>query len=88
MQVSADGTAVVKDITWTDWGSTTAHGTGTLYTSNCNPSCAEGTYTGYPASITVSGITSYGQGTSAYSLVEVQAPDLPYNKSFTDGLVP
>ncbi len=88
MQVSGDGTAVVKNITWTDWGSTTARGTGTLYASNCNSSCAEGTYAEYSATITIAGITPYGQGTSAYSTVAVQAPGLPYNESFTDGLVP
>ncbi len=88
MQFSADGTAVVKDITWTDWGSTTAHGTGTLYVSNCNHHCDEASDAGYPATITVSGITPYAQGASAYNLVAVQAPDLPYNMTFTDGLVP
>jgi membrane-bound lytic murein transglycosylase B len=88
LQVSEAGTDVVKNITWTDWGSATAYGTGTLYVSNCNPSCAGATGTGYPATITASGITAYGQGTSAYSLVEVQAPDLPYDMSFSDGLVP
>ncbi len=88
LQVSGAGTNVVTNITWTDWGSPNAYGSGTLYVSNCNASCAEATGAAYPATITLSGLTPYGQGTSAYSLVAVQAPGLPYDVSFTDGLVP
>jgi membrane-bound lytic murein transglycosylase B len=69
VQVSGDGTAVVKDIILTDWGSTTARATGTRYASAADPSCAQWPNAKYPATVTISRIAPCGQGTSAYSLV-------------------
>lgn len=86
---SADGSGYVKDITWSDWGNATATGTGTLEVDNCTPNCAQGTYTGYPATVTVSGLSPYGSKAEAYSQMVVRAPTSPYPpETFSSGLVP
>ena len=89
---TADGSGYVKNLTWSGWGSATATGTGTLEIDNCNPNCAQGTFTGYPATVTLSGLTGFGQGEQAYSVMVVSAPSAPgpasAPESFTKGLVP
>ncbi|NMO56161.1 hypothetical protein HH310_33910 [Actinoplanes sp. TBRC 11911] len=37
-----DGSAVLNDLTWSDWGETTATGEGVLNQVDCDPSCVEG----------------------------------------------
>ena len=32
---------------------------------NCTPNCAQGKYTGYPATVTVAGLKPYGTGLEA-----------------------
>jgi hypothetical protein len=64
---SGDGSAYVRGITWSAWGSPTATASGTMEIDNCTPNCAQGTFTGYPATITVSGLTPYGNGKRAYA---------------------
>ncbi len=86
---SADGSGYVKYLTWSGWATPTAHGTGVLEVDNCTPNCAEGTYSGYPAAITLSGLTPYGHGKQAYSVMVISAPSAPYpQEPFTTGLVP
>ena len=86
---SADGSGYVKYLTWSGWATSTAHGTGVLEVDNCTPNCAEGTYSGYPATITLSGLTPYGHGKQAYSVMVISAPSAPYpQEPFTTGLVP
>ena len=51
--VSADGAAYIKDLRWSDWGSATAVGSGTLERDNCVPNCANGTDTPYPVTVTL-----------------------------------
>ena len=86
---SADGSGYVNGITWTSWGQATATGAGTLQVDNCTPSCVTGTYTAYPATITLSGLVGYRSGTDAYSRMIVSAPTSPYGgETFASGLVP
>lgn len=86
---SADGSGYVKDITWSGWGNATATGAGTLEADNCTPNCAQGTYTGYPATVTLSGLSPYGSNAEAYSEMVVSAPTSPYPpETFGTGLVP
>ena len=86
---TGDGSGYVKNLTWSGWGSATATGAGILELDNCNPNCAQGTFTGYPATVTLSGLTGFGQGEQAYSVVVVSAPSSPVApESFTTGLVP
>ncbi len=86
---TADGSGYMVNLTWSGWGSATATGTGTWKLDNCNPNCAQGTYTGYPATVTLSGLTGYGHGESAYSTMTISAPTAPYpSEIFSTGLVP
>ena len=86
---SGDGSAYVKNLTWSGWGSATVTGTGTLELDDCNPSCAQGTFTGYPATVTLSSPVGFGNGEQAYSVMVVSAPSSPFQtRSFSTGLVP
>jgi hypothetical protein len=71
---SGDGSGYVKDLAWSGSSSTTAHGRGILEVDDCTPNCAQETYTCYPATVTLSGLTSYGHGLCAYSVVATSAP--------------
>jgi hypothetical protein len=82
---SGDGSGYVQDLVWTDWGAAQAHASGTQEINNCVPSCASGTYTGSPATVTVTGLTSYGTGLEAYSTILIQwkGGSSTYTKSTT-----
>src|SRR5262249_30495118 len=86
---SADGSMYLADLTWSGWGNAKAHGKGMLEVDNCIPNCAGGSYTGYPATVTLSNLTPYGNGEQAYTKIVVAAPSTPYRlPTFTKGLVP
>jgi serine/threonine protein kinase len=86
---TGDGSGYLKNLTWSGWGQPTAQGTGMLEVDNCTPNCAQGTYTGYPATVTLTGLTPYGSGSEAYANMTVSAPTSPYKPGpFTSGLVP
>ena len=52
IDVAADGT--MQDITWTNWGTKSAEGTGRLRSRDCDPSCASGDIDMLPARIRLS----------------------------------
>ena len=52
--ISGDAGNIVSDMTWTSWNSEVAVGHGTWGYDDCNPDCASGTVTDYPATITFS----------------------------------
>ena len=86
---TGDGSGFLKDLTWSGWGTATAQGTGLLEVDNCNPNCAQGTFTGYQATVTLSGLTPYGNGDEAYADMTVTAPGSPIpQENFDTGLVP
>jgi hypothetical protein len=86
---TADGSGYVKNLTLSGWGSARAVGTGIMEVDDCNPNCAQGTFTGYPATITLSGLTPFGNGRHAYAGMTISAPAAPSPQvSFTTGLVP
>jgi serine/threonine protein kinase len=86
---AADGSGYMKDITWTNWGKPTATGSGMLEIDDCNPDCASGTFTGYPATMTVSGLVPYSSGLEAYSSMMLDAPTAPDpSYTYNSGLVP
>jgi serine/threonine protein kinase len=87
---SGDGSGYLKGLTWSSWGQPTAQGTGLLEIDNCNPNCAQGTFTGYPATVTLTNLTPYGtSGFEAYADMTINAPSSPTpTQSFTSGLVP
>jgi serine/threonine protein kinase len=91
ISIAGDGSGYVKNLVWSDWGNSRATATGTLEIDNCTPNCAQGTYTGYPATVTLSGLTPYGSGVEAYSTIVVQAPTAPANEgtyAYTRDTVP
>jgi len=88
VQVSADGSGFVAGITWSGWGTATARGSGTLNVNDCTPNCAQGTLTGYPATITLTGLTPYGTGLEAYSSMTISAPSDSYHETYDINLVP
>jgi serine/threonine protein kinase len=84
-----DGTELLKNLTWTGWAQATTRATGRLGLDNCQPDCAQGTYTWYPATVTLTGLTPYGNGLEAYADMSVTSPTSPYHPGpFTRGLVP
>ena len=85
---TADGSGYVKDIRWSGWGTATARGHGTLEVDSCIPNCAQGTYTGYPATVTLTGLSPYVSGAEAYSTMVISAPTAPQGHYAYDGLVP
>jgi serine/threonine protein kinase len=91
ISTAGDGSGYVKNLVWSDWGNSRATATGTLEIDNCTPNCAQGTYTGYPAAVTLSGLTPYGSGVEAYSTIVVRAPTAPANEgtyAYTRDTVP
>ncbi len=49
-----DGEIAAVGLTWTQWGTTTATGYGTVTEDNCVPNCADGTDVPYQATVTLS----------------------------------
>jgi hypothetical protein len=78
----------VDKIAWSSWGGSRAAGSGTLEINNCNPNCAQGTYTGYPATVTLDGLKPYGAGVEAYSTIVVQSSYSAGDRTYTTGTVP
>jgi len=85
--LSGDGTAFVTGLLWTGWGSNGATGSGTLKLDNCNPNCAQGTLTGYQATIVLSDLTGYVGG-AAYATMMVAAPGSPFGTRTYHHLAP
>jgi hypothetical protein len=88
MDNSADGVLHVEGITWSDWGDPTATGTGTMEVNNCDPNCASGTDTGYPATVTLSRLTPYLTGNEGYTTIVFSAPTSPVKPTMTFANVP
>jgi len=86
---SGDGSGYVTNLVWSGWGNSQATATGTLKVDNCVPNCAQGKYTGYPATVTVAGLKPYGTGLEAYSTIVVNAPTAPNGTyTYTQDTVP
>jgi hypothetical protein len=85
---SGDGSGFVTNLVWSDWGSPQATATGTEEVDDCNPNCAQGTYTGYPATVTVAGLTAYGTGLAAYSTIVIQSSAANTTQTYTADTVP
>ena len=86
--ISGDGSGSVTDLVWSDWGSARATATGTMRLDDCNPNCAQGKFTGYPATVTLAGLTPYGTGLEAYSTIVVQSPAANTTETYTKDTVP
>ena len=84
IEISADGSGYVSGITWSDWGAASANGTGTLNVDNCVPNCAQGTFTGYPATISVWQPTPYGNGLQAYAMMVVASAADHFGQTYSN----
>ncbi len=74
---SGDGSTYAQGLTWSGWGTATSVGSGTMEVNNCTPTCAQGTFTGYPATVTLTGLTPYPGGKQAYANIAISAPTAP-----------
>ncbi len=54
LYMSGDGSLWAKDVTWSNWGAVPATGRGTAEVDSCLPSCAQGTFSAHPVTITLS----------------------------------
>jgi hypothetical protein len=71
----ADGSAVLTHLTWGSWTGANASGRGILELNDCTPTCAEGTFSPYAATVTLSDpMASRTQG-QVFALMEVSAED-------------
>ncbi len=62
-------------------------GTGTAHADNCEPNCAQGTYSEYPATITLTDPRPW-RGKLAYARETVSVPATHDHVTFSTGLVP
>ena len=80
-QIIASAGGYVEYLTglaWADWGTAQATATGTLVTNKCLILCAPGGPTSsYPATVTLSGLSAYASGTSAYGQMRIASPTSP-----------
>jgi hypothetical protein len=88
IEVSGDGTGAVTNLVWSDWGAPHATATGTIRLNNCEPNCAQGKFTSYPATVTLAGLTPYGTDLEAYSTIVVQSPAANTTETYTKDTVP
>jgi hypothetical protein len=58
----ADNGIGAEDLVWHTWTGSTATAVGEVWENDCTPSCAGGTVTRYPASITLSDVQASGDG--------------------------
>jgi hypothetical protein len=85
---SADGSGYVKDLVWSNWGGQQATATGVEEIDDCNPNCAQGSFAGYAATVTVAGLKPYGTGLEGYSTIVIEAPEADNTSTFTADTVP
>lgn len=85
--LSGDGTAFVTGLLWTGWGSNGATGSGTLKLDNCEPNCAQGSFTDYQVTVVLSDLTGYVGG-AAYATMMVVAPGTPFGTRTYKHLAP
>ncbi len=53
-EFSADGSEFARISSWSSWTSTEATASATMELNNCNPNCAQGTFTSYPGLLLLS----------------------------------
>jgi hypothetical protein len=85
---SGDGSGYVKDLVWSNWGGQQATATGVEEIDDCNPNCAQGSFAGYAATVTVAGLKPYGTGLEGYSTIVIEAPGAENTSTFTTDTVP
>jgi hypothetical protein len=66
-----DGTVVAGNLTWSQWGSTTAVGQGSVNEVSCVPDCADGKDVAYKAELTLSEPVKAGSGKEYFTRIKV-----------------
>jgi len=84
---SGDGSFWFSGITWRGWGTATATGTATAHANNCQPDCAQGTFSAYPGTITLTDPKPW-HGEMAYTQETVNVPAIHDQATFSTGTVP
>jgi hypothetical protein len=87
MQLSGDGSVFVRNIVWHYWGSARAIGNGMAKVDNCIPSCANGSYSYYPATIVLWDPKCWA-GWLVYSHATDSVPAAHWHEVRTSGLMP
>jgi hypothetical protein len=87
LYMSGDGSLWAKDITWTGWGTTTATGQGTAEDNACRPDCAQGTFSPYPVTITLTRPVARHLD-MVYTRAAVSIPSLGLHNTYAFGPVP
>jgi hypothetical protein len=87
MTLSGDGSLYVKDISWTGWGTATATGHGTAEADDCDPNCAQGTYSPHPASLVLTSPRPW-RGGLAYGRITEYVAQIGWHQTFTRNLMP
>jgi hypothetical protein len=85
---SGDGSGYVKNLVWSNWGEQEATATGVEEIDDCNPNCAQGSFAGYAATVTVAGLKPYGTGLEGYSTIVIEASEADNTSTFTTDTVP
>ena len=70
----ADGNVGIEKITWTNWGKSSANGTGTYFYNNCTPYCAAGKFIRFKIAFSVGSIW-LESGTKKRVYGQLQIPD-------------
>jgi hypothetical protein len=87
MGFSADGSLYVTGIRWHGWGTGKATGTGTAHADNCEPNCAQGSFSTHPATIVFTTPKPW-HGKLAYARVTESVPAIKWRYTFSHGLIP
>jgi hypothetical protein len=82
MVVTGDGSGYMTRISWASWGGAEATGAGTYEGDTCVPSCAQGTFKGYPATLTLSGPSHFRAGRQMYTRVTIVARGAGFRRTY------
>jgi hypothetical protein len=85
--MSGDGSLYAKDLRWSGWGTATATGRGIAEANNCQPDCAEGTFSAHPVTIVLSRPVRWHRD-MVYSRASLSIPSLQDYKTWSAGLIP
>jgi hypothetical protein len=69
-----DGNTVLKGMTWSSFGGSTAQGTGTFVTNTCNPNCAQGRDVSYAVSAKATNARRCRSGVKVYEKLTLTFP--------------
>jgi hypothetical protein len=67
-----DGNTVVKGLSWSSFGATTAQGKGTFVTNTCEPNCVAGKDVSYPVKLSATGALKCKGGVRVYGKLTLQ----------------